>query len=173
VSAQEGSPARATWTSPIACPVPCTAKVLAWLTTHETQLAINPIILGELRFGILLLTKCKRRSNLLQWLESVISYLTVLDFDAKTSEHWAQLLAELRKQGRAMPLQPGSAIRRYAEQPSVRFNVIERAEERQSGWLYDVLVLPGVKLARFVGLETDEIRTSVWADPEGMKRIGR
>ena len=80
------------------------AKVMAWLTTHETQLAINPIILGELRFGILLLPKRKRRSNLLEWLESVISYLAMLDFDAKTSEHWAQLLAELRKQGRAMPV---------------------------------------------------------------------
>jgi toxin FitB len=80
------------------------AKVVAWLTIHETQLAINPIILGELRFGILVLPKGKRRSNLLEWLESVIGYLSVLDFDAKTSEHWAQLLAELRKQGHAMPV---------------------------------------------------------------------
>ncbi len=28
----------------------------------------------------------------------------MLDFDAKTSEHWAQLLAELKKQGRVMPV---------------------------------------------------------------------
>ncbi|RLS74776.1 MAG: type II toxin-antitoxin system VapC family toxin [Planctomycetota bacterium] len=79
-------------------------KVVGWLAAHETQLAINPIVLGELRFGILLLPKGKRRSELLAWLESGIRYLQMLDFDATTSENWAQLLAELRKQGRAMPV---------------------------------------------------------------------
>ena len=79
-------------------------KVVGWLAAHETQLAINPIVLGELRFGILLLPKGKRRSELLAWLESGIRYLQMLDFDASTSENWAQLLADLRKQGRAMPV---------------------------------------------------------------------
>ena len=79
-------------------------KVVGWLAAHETQLAINPIVLGELRFGILLLPKGKRRSTLLAWLESGIRYLQMLDFDATTSENWAQLLADLRKQGRAMPV---------------------------------------------------------------------
>ena len=79
-------------------------KVVGWLAAHETQLAINPIVLGELRFGILLLPKGKRRSELLAWLDSGIRYLQMLDFDATTSENWAQLLADLRKQGRAMPV---------------------------------------------------------------------
>ena len=79
-------------------------KVVGWLAAHETQLAINPIVLGELRFGILMLPKGKRRSELLAWLESGIRYLQMLDFDATTSENWAQLLADLRKQGRAMPV---------------------------------------------------------------------
>jgi len=79
-------------------------KVVGWLVAHETQLAINPIVLGELRFGILLLPKGKRRSKLLAWLESGIRYLQMLDFDTTTSENWAQLLADLRKQGRAMPV---------------------------------------------------------------------
>jgi len=37
--------------------------------------------------------------------------------------------------------------------------------------LYDVLVLPGVKRPRLVGFKTDEIRTRVWADPEGMRQV--
>ena len=45
------------------------AKVVAWLADNETQLAINPIILGELRVGILSLPKSKRRSSLLDWLD--------------------------------------------------------------------------------------------------------
>ena len=32
--------------------------------------------------------------------------------------------------------------------------------------LYDVLVLPGVRRPRLVGFKTDEIRTTVWADPD-------
>ena len=31
------------------------AKVLAWLRQHEDELAVDPIILGEIRFGIHLL----------------------------------------------------------------------------------------------------------------------
>jgi len=80
------------------------AKVKAWLADHETQLAINPIIFGELRFGILLLPKSKRRSGLLEWLDTGVRYMTMLDLDAKTAEHWAKLLADLRLKGRAMPV---------------------------------------------------------------------
>lgn len=80
------------------------AKVIRWLAAHEKELAINPVILGELRFGMLLLPKGGQRSKLLAWLESGIRYLQMLDFDAKTSQHWAQLLADLRKRGRAMPI---------------------------------------------------------------------
>jgi predicted nucleic acid-binding protein len=79
-------------------------NVMAWLAAHETEMAINPIILGELRFGILLLPKGKRRSRLLEWLESGIRYLAMLDIDAETSQHWAKLLAELRRRGQAMPI---------------------------------------------------------------------
>ena len=100
------------------------ANVLKWLTVHETQLAINPIILGELQFGILLLPRSKRRNNLLAWLETVTSYLAVLDFDAQTSEHWAQLLSELRKQGRAMPVKDSliAATARQYQLPVVTRN---------------------------------------------------
>ncbi|MBU6174702.1 MAG: type II toxin-antitoxin system VapC family toxin [Planctomycetes bacterium] len=79
-------------------------NVIAWLAAHETELAINPIILGELQFGILLLAKSKRQKKLLEWLESGIRYLRMLDIDADTSQHWARLLVELRRRGHAMPI---------------------------------------------------------------------
>ncbi len=80
------------------------AKVVAWLAAHETELAINPIILGELRFGIVSLPRGKRRSRLLEWLDSGVRYLAMLNMDAETAVHWAQLLADLKTQGRAMPI---------------------------------------------------------------------
>ena len=80
------------------------ANVVAWLAHHETELAINPIILGELRFGILSLPKSKRRSGLLEWLDTGVRYMAMLDLDAETAGHWAQPLANLRLKGRAMPV---------------------------------------------------------------------
>ena len=37
-------------------------RAIAWLRAHEHDLAVDPIILGELRFGILLLPKGKKRT---------------------------------------------------------------------------------------------------------------
>lgn len=79
-------------------------NVVAWLETHETELAINPIILGELRFGILSLPKGNRRSQLLNWIDSGVGYLAMLDLNAETADHWAQLLADLKTQGRSIPI---------------------------------------------------------------------
>ncbi len=80
------------------------ARVVAWLAAHETELAINPIILGELRFGIVSLPRGKRRSKLIEWLESGVRYLAMLNMDAETASHWAQLLTDLKNHGRAMPI---------------------------------------------------------------------
>lgn len=77
---------------------------LAWLAEHEAELAINPIILGELRFGILSLPKSKRQRELFAWLDSVIRHMKVLQFDADTAGTWAILLTELKRKGLAMPV---------------------------------------------------------------------
>ncbi len=79
-------------------------KVLAWLSANETELAINPIVLGELQYGILLLPGGKKRDQLRKWLLSGVQYLTMLDWDANTAMEWAHLLAELKTKGRAMPI---------------------------------------------------------------------
>ena len=39
--------------------------------------------------------------------------------------------------------------------------------------LYDVLALPGVRRPRLVGFKTDEIRTRVWADLDGLQNRNR
>jgi len=38
-------------------------KVLLWLRKHEALLTVDPIILGELRFGILLMSEGKRKKT--------------------------------------------------------------------------------------------------------------
>ena len=84
-------------------PRPATA-VLAWLSDHESEIVVNPIVLGELRYGILLLPAGKRRTRLQQWFTKGVAALHVLDLTAVTAIHWATLLAELKAKGRAMPV---------------------------------------------------------------------
>ena len=40
--------------------------VVRWLRENEREIAVDPIILGEIRFGILLLRQSRRRSRLEQ-----------------------------------------------------------------------------------------------------------
>ena len=79
-------------------------SVSDWLSRHETELAINPIILGELEYGILLLPSGRRRTRLLDWFAHGVAHLQVLDFDRDTARIWAVLLAGLKRKGRAMSL---------------------------------------------------------------------
>jgi toxin FitB len=78
--------------------------VLRWLGQNETELAVNPIILGELEYGILLLPSGKKRDRLLKWLASGVEHLPVSDLDSGTANTWAKLLFELKRNGRAMPI---------------------------------------------------------------------
>jgi predicted nucleic acid-binding protein len=80
------------------------AAVLAWLRCHERDLAVSPIILGELEYGILILPASRKRARLEQWFRAGVPRLRILDFDATTAAAWAHLLARLKKKGRAMPI---------------------------------------------------------------------
>ena len=80
------------------------AGVVEWLREHERDIAVDPIILGEVRFGILRLPRGKRRSHLEQWFEVGIRRLHCLPWETETGLRWVELLAALRASGRAMPI---------------------------------------------------------------------
>jgi toxin FitB len=84
-------------------PAPAVA-VVRWLSDHESELVINPIILGELEYGILLLPAGRRRTRLQNWFQVGIGRVRSLDLDTRTASAWAQLLARLKKKGLAMPV---------------------------------------------------------------------
>ena len=79
-------------------------NVVEWLRRHERDLAIDPIILGEVRFGILLLPRGKRRTRLERWFDAGVRKLYCLPWEAESGLRWAELLASLRASGRAMPI---------------------------------------------------------------------
>lgn len=84
-------------------PLPDT-KVLAWLQKNEREIAVDPIVLGELRFGILLLPSGRRRRRLEQWFAQGVGRIHCLPWDAATGLRWAELLASLRTSAQAMPV---------------------------------------------------------------------
>ena len=78
--------------------------VVAWLRAHERDIAVDPLILGELRFGILLLPKGRKRSRLEDWFETGVQRLHCVAWEADIGLKWAELLARLRRIGKAMPV---------------------------------------------------------------------
>lgn len=78
--------------------------VMAWLERHERDLTVDPVILGELRFGILLLPRGARRTRLEAWFDEGAGRIRCLPWEAATGLRWAELLAALRRAGRAMPI---------------------------------------------------------------------
>ena len=79
-------------------------RVLEWLRTNEREIVVDPVVLGEIRFGILLLPRGKRRSRLERWFDDGVQHMLCLPWEAETSLRWAELLAALRASGRAMPI---------------------------------------------------------------------
>ncbi len=80
------------------------AGVVAWLRRNERDIAVDPIILGEIRFGILLLPRGRRRVHLERWFDDGVQRLLCLPWESETGLRWATLLATLRAAGRSMPI---------------------------------------------------------------------
>ncbi len=78
------------------------SHVVDWLRRNERLVAIDSVILGEIRYGILLLAEGRRRTRLEGWFSRVVQRVECLSWDAATGLHWAELLARVRGVGRTM-----------------------------------------------------------------------
>mgnify|MGYP003498489149 FL=1 len=80
------------------------SRVVQWLRVNEGRIAVDAVILGELRFGTLLLPKGRKRSALEHWFDSGVQRLHCLPWERDTGLRWAELLARLRSTGKSMPI---------------------------------------------------------------------
>jgi predicted nucleic acid-binding protein len=84
-------------------PVPEPA-VIDWLRRHERDIVVDPVILGEIRFGIHLVPVGSRRRRLERWFAEGVERVRCLPWQAETGLRWARLLADLRAAGQSMPI---------------------------------------------------------------------
>ena len=78
------------------------SNAIEWLRSNERAIAVDPLILGEIRFGVHLLPAGKRRRRLESWFDDGVAKIVCVPWDAVTGLRWAKLLAELRKSGESM-----------------------------------------------------------------------
>lgn len=80
------------------------ASVIDWLRAHEPALIVTPIVLGEIEYGILVMSDSRRRRVLREWFSERIRSMVVLDFDAQSGSVWAHLVARLKRAATPMPI---------------------------------------------------------------------
>ena len=106
--------------------------VVGWLRRNEMSLAVDPVVLGEIRFGILLLPPGARRVRLERWFDEGVRTIECLPWDAATGLRWAELLANLRARGLAMPVKD-SFVAATALAHGLRLATLNRRDFEPSG----------------------------------------
>ena len=79
-------------------------RVVEWLTSHEGQVVVDAVVLGELSVGVLGYPAGRKRAALEAWFESVVQVIDCLPWDAGVSLRWARLVAQLKRKGQSLPL---------------------------------------------------------------------
>jgi predicted nucleic acid-binding protein len=83
------------------------ARVVDWLSDHESDLVVDSIILGELCIGVRALPSGRKRARLEQWFEALAETIECLPWDAAVSRRWARLVVDLKRKGDPVPLLDG------------------------------------------------------------------
>jgi predicted nucleic acid-binding protein len=79
-------------------------QVVDWLAVNERDCVVDAIILGEIGLGIFLLPRGRKRAKLEQWFDRLANRVECLPWDDAVSRRWAELVANLRRRGLALPV---------------------------------------------------------------------
>jgi predicted nucleic acid-binding protein len=79
-------------------------RVIAWLNTHDAELHVSVITLGEIDRGIQLLPKGRKRRALEEWFRELEASFEgrILPVDQPVMSEWARMYARCQKSGRML-----------------------------------------------------------------------
>jgi toxin FitB len=83
------------------------ARAVKWLTDHEADCVVDPIILGEMYVGVFVLPAGQKRARLQVWFDTLVQTIDCLPWDAAVGRRWARLVSDLRRRGLAVPILDG------------------------------------------------------------------
>jgi tRNA(fMet)-specific endonuclease VapC len=67
---------------------------------HASAVALPVIVLGEYRYGV---RQSRNRAKYEKWLAVLVESCRVLDIDEQTTEHYADVRADLKRTGQPIP----------------------------------------------------------------------
>ncbi len=81
------------------------ASVLLWLETHDAELHLSALSLGEMLKGIHLMERGKRRERIQRWHQRIERWAAgrILAIDAAVMNTWASFYAKHQKAGHKLP----------------------------------------------------------------------
>jgi predicted nucleic acid-binding protein len=78
--------------------------VIRWLLANQADVVVDPIVIGEIWEGIIVLPEGKRKQNLVSWFRQIPASLVCLDWTKSTAVVWAELRDMIRRRGFTVPL---------------------------------------------------------------------
>ncbi len=70
-----------------------------WLKTHNTEIVVDPVVLGEIWRGITALPEGRKRTALVEWFHELRRLVPCLDWTQETAVIWGEMLNKIRHNG--------------------------------------------------------------------------
>ncbi|HRQ88242.1 MAG TPA: type II toxin-antitoxin system VapC family toxin [Bacteroidia bacterium] len=74
-------------------------SVQRWLDRHEAEIAVDPIIMGEIWHGILRLPAGNRKERLRVWFQALQSHMPCLEWTLDMAVIWAEICDHVQSSG--------------------------------------------------------------------------
>ncbi len=80
------------------------SQVVRWLQENQSEIVVDPIVMGEVWEGIVALPDGRRKRNLAEWLQCSPTGVICLDWTLRTAMVWAELRDDVRRRGFTVPV---------------------------------------------------------------------
>ena len=77
----------------------CVQRVADWLNANESELAVSPVVMGEIWRGVDALPEGRKKEELVAWFTRLRARMASLDWTTETAVVWAEMLNFVKRSG--------------------------------------------------------------------------